>query len=104
MIDYRRHNLEKIRYKPAFWKYLEDPDLFYGFNIKLSDDQYIMWDKIFQEFAEKNQTYSYNLSIRLLEKINKRQQHNPYSLLIYFARIKIAYHKTYHIRWNYENK
>lgn len=102
MVDYRRQNLGRIRYKPVFWKYIEDPDLFYGFSVIVSDNEYLFWEKTFLEFSQKNQIYSYKLSERLFEKINRLQREHPYSLFVYFARIKIAYHKTYHIRWNYK--
>lgn len=102
LVDYKRQDLERIRYKPAFWKYIEDPELFYGFSIVISKGRYTVWEEQFIAYSIKNQLYSYNLSVRLFQRINLLQQKYPYSIKIYFARIKVAYHKTYHIRWNYK--
>ena len=102
MVDYQRQNIQKIRYKPTFWKYIENPDLFYGFSIIISNQQYTLWEQEFNKFSYKNQIYSYKLSEQLFNRINKLQEKYPYSIHIYWIRIKAAYYKTYYIRWNYK--
>ena len=102
MQDYSRGDLNKIHYKPVFWQYAEDPETFYGFSIMIPDKEYILWEKEFRCYYEKNKIYSDDLIDKLFEKINALQEKQKYNPYIYFLRIKIAYYKTYKIRWNHK--
>ena len=104
MQDYKRKQLNKITYSPIFWRYIEEPEIFYGFNVHIPEDQYPVWEKLYKANCEKDRIYSYDLMDKMLHKFNKLQDIHKYNIWVYFARIKVAYYKTYRIRWNYKHE
>jgi hypothetical protein len=104
MLDYRRKNLAEITYKPVFWRCVEMPEVFFGFSIDISEQEYAMWEIEYLKNVNKDHYYSYELIERLFKKVNTLQEKHPYNIFIYFSRVKVAYYKLYKIRWNYKNK
>lgn len=104
MQDYKRRQLNKITYSPIFWRYIEEPETFYGFSVKIPEDQYPVWEKLYRANYERDLIYSYELMNKMFQKINSLQNTHKYNIYIYFARIKVAYYKTYRIRWNYKHE
>ena len=104
MIDYLNHNINKIRYKPLFWKYIEDPELFYGFNVAIPITEHHAFEKEYCKFSIKRKYYKNNMIDRLFKKINNLQTNKYTDIMLYLKRLKVAYYKTYKLRWDYKIK
>jgi hypothetical protein len=93
-VDYLNQNLNNIRYARLFWILIENPDFFFGLSRELPDNVLQDWQKQHHKIHLQNQVYSMDLIDKLYRKINKKYRTN------FYIRIKVAYYKTYNLRFN----
>lgn len=98
MVDYLNKNLTKIRYPIAFWIFIQDTELFYGFSLDISKEEFIIWEKAFKHNIKKYKRYYKPLYMQnLLQKTN-----SIYGNKSFFKKnimlLKTTYFKTFYAK------
>jgi hypothetical protein len=107
LVDYMLLKTEHIRFPYRFYFFLNNHDAHYGVTMDIPTDIFNTWEKGYFHACTYYAKYRRGFSSKLLKRVsgvclNHKYEPIPssiYSKQVYCKRLKIAYLRTYNVRW-----